>query len=152
MAFFQYFWNDVQEDILAFMNEFFLRGKLSKSLGASFIALVPKKSGADIISDFRPIGLIGSTYKILAIMLAGRLLKNFPSVLSPSQDVSVHGRQILDDVLIANECVHSRLKEVSQVCFCKLDMEKACDRVDWVFFLYVLRIMGFGEKWRGWIM
>lgn len=40
MAFYQYFWNDAQEDVLTFMNEFFLRGKLSKSLGASFIALV----------------------------------------------------------------------------------------------------------------
>eukprot|EP00268_Persea_americana_P030335 TRINITY_DN29385_c0_g1_i1.p1 TRINITY_DN29385_c0_g1~~TRINITY_DN29385_c0_g1_i1.p1 ORF type:complete len:259 (+),score=21.37 TRINITY_DN29385_c0_g1_i1:957-1733(+) len=35
---------------------------------------------------------------------------------------------------------------------CKLDMEKAYDRVDLNFPLYLLRRMGFGVKWRNWIM
>lgn len=85
-------------------------------MGASFIPLIPKTSGANVISDFGPIGLICSAYKILAKVLVDRLLKILPSVVSPSQDAFVHGRQILDDVLNANECVHSRFKEVSQVC------------------------------------
>lgn len=34
---------------------------------------------------------------------------------------------------------------------CKLDIEKAYDRVDWDFLSYMLRIMGFGSKWRRWM-
>lgn len=93
MVFFQIFWNEVEDDIMAFLNEFHSRGKLSKNLGASFSALVPKKPSADIISDFRPISLIGIAYKILAKVLAGRILKVLPSIISPSQDAFVRERQ-----------------------------------------------------------
>lgn len=51
---------------MAFMQEFHTRGELSRSIGASFIALIPKKSGVDCLKDFRPISLIGGSYKILA--------------------------------------------------------------------------------------
>jgi len=34
---------------------------------------------------------------------------------------------------------------------CKLDLEKAYDRVHWKFLLYLLQRCGFGEKWRAWI-
>jgi hypothetical protein len=35
--------------------------------------------------------------------------------------------------------------------FCKLDMEKAYDHVDWNFLIYMLRRCGFGERWCMWI-
>lgn len=89
MAFFQRFWSDVKEDILQFMKEFHARGRPSKNLGASFIVLIPKKDEADRIRDFRPISLIGSVYKILTKVLAGRLQKVLPNIISPPQGAFV---------------------------------------------------------------
>ena len=43
------------------------------SMQHSFITLIPKKNDASNISDFRPISLVGSVYKILAKVLANRL-------------------------------------------------------------------------------
>lgn len=68
------------------------RGKLSKSIGASFIALIPKKNGVDHLKDFRPITLIGSIYKILVKVLAKRLQNIMPAIISPSQGAFVHRR------------------------------------------------------------
>lgn len=40
------------------------------------------------------------------------------------------GRQILDNILIANECVDGRKKSKSLGMVCKIDFEKVYDRVD----------------------
>ncbi|XP_034697243.1 uncharacterized protein LOC117923106 [Vitis riparia] len=61
------------------------------------------------------------------------------------------GRQILDAVLIANEAIDSTLKNNESGILCKLDIEKAYDKVDWNFILTIMKKMGFGEKWIRWI-
>eukprot|EP00268_Persea_americana_P008172 TRINITY_DN13144_c0_g1_i6.p1 TRINITY_DN13144_c0_g1~~TRINITY_DN13144_c0_g1_i6.p1 ORF type:complete len:313 (+),score=49.71 TRINITY_DN13144_c0_g1_i6:1004-1942(+) len=137
---------------MEFMTEFHGRGKLSKLVGASFIVIIAKKIGAESIKDFRPIRLIGSIYKVLAKVLASRMKKVLPKIISMVQGAFVYGRQILDGVLIANECIHSRKKEKRPGLICKLDLEKAYDRVDWDFLQYLMRRMGFGVKWRAWIL
>ena len=92
IAFFQHFWVMLKKDILKFMKEFHWRGMLSKGIGASFIALVLKKSGEIGIKDYRPISLLGSIYKILAKVLPGRIQKDFPNIISSKQGAFIKGR------------------------------------------------------------
>lgn len=45
----------------------------------------------------------------------------------------------MDSILIANECVDGLKKKKNDGLVCKIDLEKAYDKVDWDFLSWVLK-------------
>ena len=90
-------------------------------------------------------------YIIIAEVLINRLKMVLGDIVYESQNAFVKERQILDSVLIANGCLHSRLKAGVPKVLCKLDVEKAYDHVNRGFLIYMLDRCGFPEKWRRWV-
>ena len=73
MAFFQKCWCVLEKDILAFFANFHKKCIFEKSLNATFLYLIPKKTNAVNIRDFHPISHVGSLYKLFSKVLAHRL-------------------------------------------------------------------------------
>ena len=121
-----------------FFDYFHRHSVFERSMNASFLTLIPKNCNAVNIKDFRPISLVGSVYKLLSKVLANRLRAVLDNLISEPQNSFVGGRQILDSVFIANECLDSRLKSRLPSVVCKLDIEKAYDHVSWDALFYLL--------------
>ncbi|GAU39768.1 hypothetical protein TSUD_220120 [Trifolium subterraneum] len=120
-------------------------------VNCTFIVLIPKVDVPLKLSDYRPISLVGCTYKVLAKVLANRLSKVIGNVISVNQSAFVKGRQILDGILIANEIVDEAKKKKKELILFKVDFEKAYDSVEWSYLFSVMRKMNFPWKWRRWI-
>ncbi|MCH96748.1 cysteine-rich receptor-like protein kinase, partial [Trifolium medium] len=84
-----------------------------------------------MVSDFRPISLVGCLYKVLAKVLANRLRGVIGKLISETQSAFVRGRQILDGIMIANELVDDAKRNNKELILFKVDFEKAYDSVDW---------------------
>ncbi|KAL0358065.1 UNVERIFIED_CONTAM: hypothetical protein Scaly_1492200 [Sesamum calycinum] len=120
------------------------------SFTATTISLISKTANPTCWSKYRPISLCNVMNKICTKLMTLRLWHVLPKVISLSQSGFVPGRLLSDNVLLAQELVHSlesRGPEVNVVF--KLDMAKAYDRVSWEFLYEVLRRKGFPQRWIG---
>lgn len=88
-------------------------------------------------------------------MLANRLKKILPAIITEHQSAFTKDRLISDNILIPFETLHCMKKHnIGNFDFMalKLDMSKAYDRVEWSFLEALMRKIGFNEKWIGLIM
>ena len=149
--FIKQFWHILKLDIIIFLYEFHANGIFPKGGNASFIALVPKVPDPQNLYEFRPISLIGCVYKIVAKLLANRLKRIMPDIIDERQSAFVAGRQLLHSAIIANEVVEEAKRRKKSCLVFKADFEWAYDSVSWDFLIYMMRKMGFCNKWIKWI-
>ncbi|GJT64249.1 RNA-directed DNA polymerase, eukaryota [Tanacetum coccineum] len=83
--FFRRYWNFIGPDFCSAVDCFFESGTFPMGSNASFIALIPKVTDAILVSDFRPISLIGSVYKVVTKILANRLATVISVLVSDTQ-------------------------------------------------------------------
>ncbi|GKC19136.1 RNA-directed DNA polymerase, eukaryota, reverse transcriptase zinc-binding domain protein [Tanacetum coccineum] len=150
-AFYKRYWCTLKNDIIPYVREFFDSGKIPTGCNSSFITLIPKVANPLVVSDFRPISLIGAQYKIIAKILANRLSRVIATVISSEQTAFVSQRQILDGPLMVNEIIDWYKRKKAKLMILKIDFEKAIDSVSWDFLDQVLQFTGFGHTWRSWI-
>ncbi|XP_026436394.1 uncharacterized protein LOC113334324, partial [Papaver somniferum] len=151
IIFFQKCWHFIKGYFMATVNKFCTTGNINSKHNSTFITLIPKKDHIETIKDCRPICLLTSVYKIIAKVLSTRLKLVMDKLISPVQCAYIEGRQIIDGTLIANELVDSRLRSGNAGILCKIDLEKAFDRINWNYLESVLIQMGFTSKWRNWL-
>nr|GEZ77274.1 nucleotide-binding alpha-beta plait domain-containing protein [Tanacetum cinerariifolium] len=99
------FWSSIENDVFAMVSHFFTFGDIPNGCNSCFIALILKVPDANLVKDFRPISLIGSMYKIIAKILANRLVGVLRDIVNEVQSAFITERQILDGPFILNEVI-----------------------------------------------
>jgi hypothetical protein len=149
-SFFQQNWPILGEEISRGILNFFNSGILPHNLYSTLIALIPKNDNPECVNEFRLISLCNVLYKLVSKVLANRLKKVLPDIISPTQSAFIPGRLITDNILAAYETLHTMhtgMRGKKGFMAVKLDMSKAYDRVEWRFLEGVMRQMGFDERW-----
>jgi hypothetical protein len=87
--------------------------------------LIPKVSGADQISQFRPIALINVIFKIVSKTFASKLDPIANMIISPNQTDFIKGRLITDGVPALQEVIHElKVKKLAGASFLKSILRK----------------------------
>ncbi|GJT14794.1 RNA-directed DNA polymerase, eukaryota, reverse transcriptase zinc-binding domain protein [Tanacetum coccineum] len=138
--FYRHFWPVIEKDVFEAVDYFFMYGEIPNGCNSNFIALIPKILDANMVKDFRPISLIGSLYKIIAKILANRLVGVLGDLVNEVQSAFVADRQILDGPFILDEVLQWCRRKKKHALIFKVDFEKAFDSVRWDFVDDVLHI------------
>ena len=69
-----------------------LKGKISRCLNSTFLALVPKQYNPRSLDDFNPIDLYNCAYNIASKIMAARLKPFLAQYISPYQFAFLEGR------------------------------------------------------------
>ncbi|GJU17615.1 RNA-directed DNA polymerase, eukaryota [Tanacetum coccineum] len=149
--FFKRYWDLIGTYFCGAVKSFFDCVTFLRGNNASFIALIPKVADAKFVTDFRPISLIGSIYKVITKILADRLSLVISDLISDTQSAFVANRQILDGPFIMNEVLDWCKRKRKKALFFKVDFAKAYDSIRWDYLLDVLHAFGFGPNWCKWI-
>lgn len=112
---------------------------------STFLTLIPKVDDPLSLADYRPISLVGCQYKILIKLLANRLKRVMPTLISENQSAFVGDRQILDEVLLENEVVNWAKSCSKKLMLIKIDFAKAYDCVNWDFLDLIMEQMSLGQ-------
>jgi hypothetical protein len=112
VEFFLHYFELVGEDLLGMVEESRRRGEVIKALNSTFLVLIPKVNKPLNFGDFRPISLCNLCYKVIAKILANRIKPILSRSLSGEQLGFLQGRQIMDAIGTAQECIHSIKKKI----------------------------------------
>lgn len=102
------------------------------------------------VTNYRPITLLNSSYKVQAKLLASRLKPMLPTLIRPLQTGFVPRRSILDNIFTAEESLELAVETKQNLVLMLLDYKKAFDRVSWTFLKAIMAKIGFDDIFINW--
>jgi hypothetical protein len=151
VGFYRAFWAEIKPLVMEMFNNFHREEFNLRRLNYGMISLIPKLKDANNIKQYRPICVLNIDYKRCTKVLTTRLTLFTDKLISRSQTAFIHGRFILEEVVILHEILHDLRVSKTKKIILKLDFEKAYDKVIWDFLIEVLKQKNFSKTWISWI-
>lgn len=88
-GFYKASWSIVGNEVVHAIQHFFYSSFLPATTNSTILSLVPKHTGASLITDFRPISCLNTLYKFVSRLLGKRLKPILLPLIVPSQTAFV---------------------------------------------------------------
>jgi hypothetical protein len=150
--FFHSYWPMLRDEVWQLVEESRSSGKVLPALNVTFLTLIPKEERVTNPKNFKPIALYNVIYKIISKVIALRLKPILPFIISKEQSGYVKGRQIMDNVILVHEIIHSLKSTRTPGMLLKLDLSKSFDKLSWQYMKSLLSAFSFNKDCISWIM
>ena len=125
---------------------------MSATQKQGLIVTIPKPDKArHYLKNWRPITLLTVDYKIASAVIAERLKKILPKVISPSHKGFLKGRYIGENTRFLYDLMKITEEKSIPWLLLLIDFEKAFDTVEWSFIDKCLKYFNFVASLRSWI-
>ena len=118
--FFKQYWSIIGSEVVVVIQKIFKEGRLLRSCNHTYITLIPKRQGVCNFNQFRPISLCNFYYKIISKIIVNRMRPLLSKIIDPSQAAFVPHGWITENVVLAQEVVHSFKQIKKKKGFCRL--------------------------------
>ena len=106
--FYQNYWNLVGMDVTQFVLSFLNSASLPQHLNHTFITLILKVNKPELVFEFRPISLCNVLYKIFSKVLANKLKRILPKIITTEhQSAFTKNHLISNNIMVALKTLHS---------------------------------------------
>ena len=151
--FYKVFWSRLKPIILESFQQSFQLGHVSKSQQKGVLSLIHK--GKDLprehLTNWRPITLLNTDYKILAKTIAIRLNKCINGLVSQDQCGFIKGRNIASILRSTDDIIDYLNMNKQPGILVGVDFQKAFDTLSKDLIRDSLKLYGFGDNFSQWI-
>ena len=140
-------WKEIRSLVFRMIEWFFRNKVMPKSILEGQIVFLPKK-GKDktLIKNLRPLTLLNTIYKIASGMMAERIKKVLPTIISKSQYGFTEGKQAADLVEIARQMLGDANEKKKNLVIFAIDFSGAFDNVSYKAIIRALYWRVFGKN------
>jgi len=124
--FYQHFWETIGNNLIHLALSVLSGHDFPETLNDTFPALIPKVENPQMVSQLIPIELCNLAYKVVSKVVVNQIKPIPDKVVAPTQASFVLSRQIIDNILVAQEMLHIMRHKHGKIGFMalKIDLEK----------------------------
>lgn len=115
--FYQNYWNKVGSSVTSFCMEVFSTQQMPPEVNKTYLCLTPKVQHPTSITQYRPISLCNTFYKLITKIIINHIKPLLLSLISPEQSVFLKNRKASDNAIIVQEIMHHLRKEGWSIIF-----------------------------------
>jgi hypothetical protein len=138
-------------DLKKVIEESRAHGRLLVAFNATFIALILNIDIPSTFEELKTISLCNCICKIVVKIISKRVIKLLSKSVSGEQFGFLEGRQIHEDIGVAQEGLHSIKTRSLKVVVVKINLSKTYDRVSWMYLRLMLIHLGFHVPFVNWV-